>query len=622
MKYMVLETSKKDCVVLDEFGRFIKAVNKNYEVGQTIETISEISAKPIKFNFKRITAVAASIAACFVVVLALQAFNNADDLPPPFASVYLTINPEMRVDICEDKSVIGIVPLDADGETLVTRYGGEQDDFLAVTGEIVDHAVTVGFLRDGGSVTITIVSPNEIDETWLDNIQRSLTQIIYETLAGRITVAVEIRKDVGKSGLIMIGGFALEPAVTREPEPRDEPEPEQAEPTDYPGLQEARVFAPQRVRVDRIELDLLDVPKAEYEPIRELESGVAHEHTVFTPEIPPVVTPEPELEPEPEPEIPPERAPDRRPGGGGGGGTQQPPLECGCRGNCTCELACGCIGNCTCELACGCIGNCTCELACGCIGNCTCELACGCIGNCTCELACGCIGNCTCEQNGIAAHSNQTPIERNGEVFLNIDRISTVDSGIGESITPNSVVGVWHGDTLVGIITLGNPHSDAVIVLFEELEDYNLALNINWQSGSFYGSAVLNKAGIYVIPRLKTPGVYDNNALNQFGGMRVHGQISLGPLTRVLAETSDLDNYIDDLSYYPGDLKDYIDYLSCHTDTLKNYIDYFSCSPYDVGNCEELTGLKKVPKLKNEDESVPNDYIEHTNLNKIIDEGN
>jgi hypothetical protein len=42
MKYLIMECHMAYAVVLDEDGRFLKAANMDYEVGQTVDTIMEI----------------------------------------------------------------------------------------------------------------------------------------------------------------------------------------------------------------------------------------------------------------------------------------------------------------------------------------------------------------------------------------------------------------------------------------------------------------------------------------------------------------------------------------------------------------------------------------------------
>ena len=43
MKYLVMETHPAYAVLLDEKGRFLKAANLNYQVGDTVQNIIELN---------------------------------------------------------------------------------------------------------------------------------------------------------------------------------------------------------------------------------------------------------------------------------------------------------------------------------------------------------------------------------------------------------------------------------------------------------------------------------------------------------------------------------------------------------------------------------------------------
>ena len=46
MKYLVMETHPAYAVLLDQSGRFLKAANLNYHVGDTVMDIIELSPSP------------------------------------------------------------------------------------------------------------------------------------------------------------------------------------------------------------------------------------------------------------------------------------------------------------------------------------------------------------------------------------------------------------------------------------------------------------------------------------------------------------------------------------------------------------------------------------------------
>ena len=69
MKYLVMEIHPAYAVVLDEEGRFLKAANLHYQVGDTVQNIVELQmpkAKPLPI-WKPLSGLAAA-AACFCLV--------------------------------------------------------------------------------------------------------------------------------------------------------------------------------------------------------------------------------------------------------------------------------------------------------------------------------------------------------------------------------------------------------------------------------------------------------------------------------------------------------------------------------------------------------------------------
>ena len=48
MKYLVMETHPGYCILLDEEGRFLKAANRGYSVGDTVQEISGSTARTLR----------------------------------------------------------------------------------------------------------------------------------------------------------------------------------------------------------------------------------------------------------------------------------------------------------------------------------------------------------------------------------------------------------------------------------------------------------------------------------------------------------------------------------------------------------------------------------------------
>ncbi len=187
MKYLVMECRLSYAVVLDENGRFLKAANRNYAVGQTVTDIVEMQlpqttpkASPLVAMRKQL----AAIAACLVLVLtALFALGQT-----PYASVYLSINPEVRIDVNRSDRVIRVEGVNADGETLLEGYKPQRKSLDLVMDDLVDRAIDMGYLHQGGKITLTL----DADETWKSSHTQSLTTHIQDHVPQGMTVTIDI----------------------------------------------------------------------------------------------------------------------------------------------------------------------------------------------------------------------------------------------------------------------------------------------------------------------------------------------------------------------------------------------------------------------------------------------
>ena len=73
MKYLVMETHPAYAVLLDQSGRFLKAANLNYHVGDTVMDIIELSPSPDSGQkrirlLRRMTGSLTAAAACFLLL--------------------------------------------------------------------------------------------------------------------------------------------------------------------------------------------------------------------------------------------------------------------------------------------------------------------------------------------------------------------------------------------------------------------------------------------------------------------------------------------------------------------------------------------------------------------------
>lgn len=194
MKYMIMECHPSYAVALDESGRFLRVANMRYEPGQTVTEVipMQLPEKTQKTSRTWIRSLAAA-AACFVLLLgAVFMMNRA-----PYASVYLSINPEVRVDVNRSDKVVGIEGVNQDGVNLIENYEYMKKDLDLVMDELVDLAIEKGYLHPGGAINLTLEAT---DETWVKNHENALPDQLNTYLTDKITVDIHVERASGKDG--------------------------------------------------------------------------------------------------------------------------------------------------------------------------------------------------------------------------------------------------------------------------------------------------------------------------------------------------------------------------------------------------------------------------------------
>lgn len=183
MSYMVVECHPGYAVVLDEGGRFLKVANRHYEVGQTVRDVvpMQVPARKTSRWLSSLAAVAACLALLLTVVLPVQG--------QPYASVYMKINPEIRIDVDKSDQVVGLEGVNADGTALIQDYSYHKKDLNTVTEELVDLAISAGFLQSDGQITLTLASA---DQLWITNHEQTLSHHMHTHLQDHFTGTIEV----------------------------------------------------------------------------------------------------------------------------------------------------------------------------------------------------------------------------------------------------------------------------------------------------------------------------------------------------------------------------------------------------------------------------------------------
>ena len=116
MKYLVMETHPAYAVVLDEEGRFLKAANLQYRVGDTVQHIVELrQARPrAPALWKPLSGLAAA-AACLCLVF----FGYYQPNYTAYGTLRIQINPDVEMTVSRTDRVLDLEGLNADGEDLI-----------------------------------------------------------------------------------------------------------------------------------------------------------------------------------------------------------------------------------------------------------------------------------------------------------------------------------------------------------------------------------------------------------------------------------------------------------------------------------------------------------------------
>ena len=155
MKYLVMETHPAYAVVLDEEGRFLKAANLHYRVGDTVQTIVELrQARPRSPALWKPLSGLAAAAACLCLVF----FGYYQPNYTAYGTLRIQINPDVEMTVSRTDRVLDLEGLNADGEDLIEGYDYRGKDRETAAGELVERAIDMGYLSDGDTISVTVRS--------------------------------------------------------------------------------------------------------------------------------------------------------------------------------------------------------------------------------------------------------------------------------------------------------------------------------------------------------------------------------------------------------------------------------------------------------------------------------
>lgn len=159
MKYIVMECRPSYAIVLDEEGRFLRTANLRYEVGQTVEHVVLMrEQRALSVRLRVLAGAAGAAAACLALTLGAGYYQT---YVRTYSHIYMSINPDVQMDLNRKGTVVGLSGMNADGQALLADYDGKGKDKTLVADELIDRALDMGFLTAGGQVAFLIDAPEE-----------------------------------------------------------------------------------------------------------------------------------------------------------------------------------------------------------------------------------------------------------------------------------------------------------------------------------------------------------------------------------------------------------------------------------------------------------------------------
>ena len=219
MSYLVMEVHPAYAVVLDEEGRFLKAANLRYQVGDTVRDIVELrrSREKRPALWKPLSGVA-GLAACLCLVF----FGYYQPNFIPYGALRIQINPDVELTLSRTDRVLELEGLNADGQVLIEGYDYGGKDREDVTEELVERAIDLGYLSDGETVSITVSSA---DTDWQVREEQEARDALEQRYGETIVIQIGSAPKEPPATEVVIP--VTPPESTQEPTPEPVPEPSQ-----------------------------------------------------------------------------------------------------------------------------------------------------------------------------------------------------------------------------------------------------------------------------------------------------------------------------------------------------------------------------------------------------------
>lgn len=190
MQYLVLETHPAYAVLLDQQGRFLKAANLRYTVGDRVTDIVEFHSprEGLSPVWKKSLASLSTLAACLCLVF----FGYYQPNFSPYGTLRLQINPDVTLTLSRNDRVVGLEGGNQDGWDLIAGYDYHGKDRDTAADELVDRAMEMGYLSDGDTISVTVSSD---DGDWQQAEEAAISQHLESKYGQTIVISLGPQED-------------------------------------------------------------------------------------------------------------------------------------------------------------------------------------------------------------------------------------------------------------------------------------------------------------------------------------------------------------------------------------------------------------------------------------------
>ena len=183
MEYLVMECGLSYAVVMDQDGRILKVPNLGYSVGRSLKDVVLLPERPAKPMLRKRLARWGTMAACLCLVLLGSWIWQS-----PIGTVRMQINPDVQMSVNRFDRVVALEGLNEDGVSLIDGYHAYGKGMETVSDELADRAMELGYLADGGQITLTVDSEKSGWKTAAEELLLLELEVHFDH---RITVAVD-----------------------------------------------------------------------------------------------------------------------------------------------------------------------------------------------------------------------------------------------------------------------------------------------------------------------------------------------------------------------------------------------------------------------------------------------